>query len=318
MGKGIIIGVIIGVLFIVCIVIGVIVLNQKGVFDDQPKVNITQIELFISAEDTDTRESVNANFIINYLGNDTIISKGEIKKDSFTPILVDSDKVVQVNCWNEDHYLVRATRTFSYEEINSKKARLTCSMVRIGKLEVKANNELKTGTSEITYNIKSIDGWTYRTSGCFRWSPGIIYATIKNNIITCENSFWLNWSSYDSEKKEYIYLPKDMYRCNEELQKCESVSGNRCKLIDLEIPSRFKNKVDGCFSLGKTLSPGEDYNFTIEVKTLDFLNSLDFLDITFFDNDRRYSEIENRFLWVSEQNGQNIGNEDKLFGIEYR
>jgi hypothetical protein len=315
MSKAIILVSIIGILFVVAIVVGVLVMNQKGFFSE-PEKNVTQIELFINSEDIETRQTLDSNYILTY--NDSIISQGQLKADSFVPITLDADKLYTVSCWNDNHYLVKASKVFSQEDINQKKARFTCSMVKIGNLEVTTNNELKIGTNEIMYKVKSKDGWTYRLSGCFSWSAGIIDISMLSNTVTCENAVWLNWSSYNGTTKTYNYLPSGQFRCGDRIENCEKVESNRCRLAGMEIPKRFKDKADSCIYLGKTLAPNEEYNFTVQVKTLDILNQLDFLDLTMFDLDRRYSTTENNFVWVDEENGVDISQEDKIISLEYK
>jgi hypothetical protein len=321
MGKAIIIGSIIGCLFIVLIVITVIVLNQRGMLDGEQEKNVTQIQLFINGEDSITRKNLEANYILDYKQNDTtlVISKGTLKSDSFIPVILDADKIYHVNCWDNEHYLVKASKKFATEEIESKKSRFTCSMVKIGELQIEEKGNLVAGkTNELNFNIVSKDGWTYKLAGCISWSAGIIDVYNQNNVITCDSGIWLNWSNYDAKTMKYTFLEEGSYRCGEDrIEKCEAVLNNKCRIKQIETPNRLKLKSDNCFYTGKSLAPDETYNLTLEAKTLDYMNELDFVEVTFFDYDRRYSATGNIFEWVSEENGIDLAQKDKLARIEY-
>ena len=119
--------------------------------------------------------------------------------------------------------------------------------------------------------------------------------------------------------QEFIFYDDDYYRCGEEwLERCEFVDNRNCRVYEMEIPQRYKNKVDSCMNLGKNLN-NDSREVVLEVKTLNYMSSLDFVKFYIFDKDRRFSIQDGAWIWKSEFEGQNVGlPEDLEYTIEYK
>lgn len=79
---------------------------------------------------------------------------------------------------------------------------------------------------------------------------------------------------------------------------------------EIEIPLRFAGKKDYCINTNISLSKDQSLILIINLETLENMNYMDYLEITFFDYDRIY---DGEIKWVSEINGENIAGGD----IEY-
>ena len=318
--TGIIIGIIFGILMIGLIVTGLIIAYQKGYFVKNPQnEEEPTIKLYLIARDSSSQEPVDANYVIDYTENKNpvIISEGTLDKDSFTEIIVPNNKIIHAYCWNDNHYLVKASKQFSPIEIQSNISKFACDMVKISdSVKVTHTGDLSKENNIIKLNI-TVKDWFYKLSICFSWSPGIIDVSLPNQIITCNVGNWLNWSSYNPETKEYIYLENNYYKCGDDrFEQCEYIEENKCKLFSEEIPNRYREIADSCVYFGENLHD-ESYEVELNVRTLSNKNKLDFLEVILYDKDRRFDSLEQRWLWKSEINGEDISFPDFTYKIPY-
>jgi len=315
--TGAIISVIMGIIFLIVIMVIIIIAVQKGKTPDE--IEPTKLKLYLMAVDNETK--INANYSLDYTANGKpiVFSQGKLGQD-FTEIEnVFSDRIIHARVYSEDYYMIKASTQFTQQEVQSNVSKFVVDMIKIGDMEITHIGNLNDELNRITFNITSKDGWIYKLSAVFSWTPGIIDVYLDNQMITCEEGTWLNYSNYDSETKIYTYLENNYYKCGEDSQEqCEKVIGNKCKLLNSKIPYRFLGKYDSAIYTGKTLKPGETYQLTLNVKTQELKTVLDELKITFYDRDRRWNPTENMFTWESEIDGVNIGAEDVDYLVRYK
>lgn len=297
--------------------------NQTN-FDKSPKIS-----LFLKATDMDTHNQVPASYSI-VVDNETINSGHLIGKDPITnndiPTEIKdipADKTLKIYCWNEDHYVVKAVKSFSQIDIDNNKSTFSCDMPKIGKISVTSTGDLSNSLNLIKLNI-STDAWLYHLEICEAHSSGIITAYPENKLSICPVGNWVNYSSYNaSDKNPYVSLPDKQYRCSEEGSKdymianCNQVEGNRCEPISTVIPDRFKNKIDNCYTFSKNLF-NETYEVIFDVK-IENPNSLDNLQLVIIDFDRRPDPNSGEWTWFTEvQGNETIGAEDVTYTINYK
>jgi len=314
--AGIIIGAIFAIMIIGLVITVLILVAQKGFSKNSEEVEIPKLELFLKAIDVKTKESVDAEYFIDYNKN-VFVSKGQLEKDTWTrvPELVPEDELIHVRCWSDNHYLTNANKVFSQTEKDANKSKRTCEMMPVGEISVKCDGDLSNENNIISCNVTS-NGWYSKLSACFEWSAGIISVVPENTISKCEKGSWKNYTAYYPENNSYDYLPENYYICDGKIEKCEYVRGSNCKPYSMKIPESKKGKVDSCHYFGKSLND-ESYIVNLEVKTTPIKNNLDFIRIIFMDKDRRFDENEQMWVWMPEKNGINLGAEDTEVVIRY-
>lgn len=314
---GIIIAIILIILFLIAIVVLVFVLSGKGVF--KPKNNeVPTIPMFIMPRDKITLEPVESNYVIEYTNDKQeriVVSEGNFD-NSWNEVDVPRDYRLTVICWSDKYYLVKAYKDIVLSEINENKSIFTCDMDRIGNLTIIHSGSISGVDDEITLNISTEDAF-YKTAMCFSWTSGIIDVGLKNQYVICEDGSWKNWSKYDAKTMKFTYLPNNTYTCGEDwTETCVFAQGKKCKVENELIPIRFKDIADSCVYTGKSLRK-ESYELEIEVKSFEYKNSYDYIDIYFYDRDRRWDPTEQKWIWFSEINGKDIASPDVIHRIEY-
>ncbi|MBU0958205.1 MAG: hypothetical protein KKF56_05340 [Nanoarchaeota archaeon] len=321
--AGVIFVIIVIVIFIGLIITGIVIGNKKGWFNGDEPINPSLIKMYLMARDMNTKETQTANYVLDYNRNPAvIISQGELTKD-WNEVIVPNNQLYHLWCWNENHYVIKASKMFTLQELTSNISKHTCDMVKIGDISIVHYGDLSRKENLITFNITTKD-YFKKLSACFEWSAGIVSVHAKNQNVLCEKGNWVNWSFYNATDETYNYLPKDMWRCGEcedvyceQTEKCELVEGRYCKIKNIEVPNRYRGLVDSCYYFGKSLN-NETFTIELEVETLDNKNILDFIKIYFFDKDRRYNPVEGMWTYQSELNGENLGNpKDFEYRIDY-
>jgi len=302
------IGIIISVLVIIILIVGAFIFIYLTYDKQENKINSTEmIEMYVTAEDDKTRESINANYYLTY-GNGVFLMNGSLEVGAYKKIIVPKNKILHFHCWNDNYYLVIGHKQVTEKELALNRSVFTCSMYKMGLPKI--NGELIGDKAML--NLTSEGGWLYRLGVCFKWSAGILDVNLDDQTLVCENDTWKNYTKYYPENNTYDYLPPGQYKCENEIEKCEMVIGRRCKLAKMEIPHKYKNQVDYCTYLGKSLSPDESTEIELNIATLGTVNSLDYVKVIFIDHDRRYNAIENRFTWTPDFN-----DDDSLFIINF-
>lgn len=318
LSKGIIIGIIVGIVIISVIVTLIIILNQKGLFNKNEKEEIKTIPMFIMARDSNF-EPAEANYVLEYKnknGERVVISEG-ISGKTLREIKAPLNYTLSFYCWNNDYYTIKGMRVpINQLEIKENKSTFTCDMSnKMGIPSVSHIGDLNKSVNEIKLNISNSNNF-YRTGLCFAWTNGIIDVSLKDQFIKCDKGNWTSFASYDKSSKTWIN--NDSYFCedNSSLEKCEFTEGNKCKLKEENIPSRFKGKVDSCVDTGKSFF-NSSISLDLEVRTADNKNSLDGLTIYIYDYDRRFIKEDNKWEWVSELDGKDIAVPDVSYQINY-
>jgi len=324
-------GIWIGAIFLILIVIGVIVVLiiafQKGnIFPQEVESKINPMKLYLQAFDENLEDSNNPVFLdANYeiYSNKTFISKGNLSKDSLTEIEVPRG-IVEIYSYNKDYYLVKGYKMFSPSELMKNSSRMNIPLKKVGNLEISHTGNLQYIENLIRFNITSIDNW-HKLSVAISWSPGIIDVYQKGGeTIFCNKGIWKNYTAYDVNTKTYTWTPLTYYVCGqcqntvcEISERCSKVEGNKCTPFSTLTPNRFIGKVDKVIYFGKNLKDKESYITEFYVKTLENKNALDFVEFTFYDQDKRFDQVENLWRYMSEQNGINLGAEDLVYKINY-
>lgn len=310
--------VIIGLVLIVSVIVLVVVLNDKGFFQKKPKNQLETIPLFVTARTEGTNNDVKANYILEYTNekNERIILSQGVLDDSWNELKAPRNFIYTLICWSNDHYLVKAHKENTNNELSANKSVFHCDMEKIGNLTVEHSGGIYGVKDIIPVNISSKDNF-YKTSLCFSWTSGILDVSLKDQFVICDSGSWKNWSSYDPEKRKFTYLPNGTYLCGEEWEEeCLFAEGNKCKKSNEQIPKRFENLADNCVYTGKTIR-NETYELLLEVRSFEYKNSFDYIKLLIYDKDRRWDESEQRWLWYSEINGENLGSEDINYTIYY-
>lgn len=293
--------VIIAIIIIILLMSGAFILIYFAYNEDEPEKTIPMIKMYVNAEDSETQENLQANFYLTF-GNDTFLEEGILNKGAFRELLVPRDHIMHFHCWNDNYYLVKGHKQITQRELEYNSSVFTCSMYKIGNLEVKETLH----NNKISLNVTSTGGWYYRMSLCLKWTAGILDVSMDQQTITCENDTWKNFTEYYAENNTYIYLPEGQYSCSGEIQNCDLVIGQRCKLSKMPTPERYQNKVDYCTYTGKTLSRDQSISMELNILPLQTINELDYVKIIFIDHDRRYNQQENRYTWFNDFNDDDI------------
>jgi len=317
---GVWIGVILGIIFIGVIITVLIIAYQKGWFEKQQPEEQTYIKFFMRAEDENTKEFIDVNYVLDYNQNPPIIiSKGKLSKEQWTEIEVPIE-LVHLHCWSEEYYYGRTNHIFSTQEIITNISKSMCHLRKIGNISITHTGDLNRQNNLINLQITS-EGFISKPAMCIEWSPGIIYAIKSNNLITCDKGNWLNYSFYNETSKQYTLLDEDYYRCGncqgiycDWAEQCEYVKDNQCRIKEMEIPFRFKGKADSCVKLSSDIN-NKTINVEITVKTMENLNQLDYVRFYIFDRDKVFDSTQNLWVLRSEWDEVNLG---LPYDIEYQ
>jgi len=319
--TGIIIAGIFLFLIIVAVIVVLIIAVQKGkIFKPQVEIKEFPIKLYLQAKDEKSEELINVNYEV--YSNKTFIGKGNLSKDSLTEIQVPR-QITEIYCYSEDYYLVKAHKLFSVQELMSNSSRMTIPLKKIGSLEITHTGNLNYQENLIRFNITAKDNW-HKLSTAISWSPGIIEVYQKGGeTIFCDKGIWKNYTAYNVNTKTYTWTPQTYYVCGqcqgttcERTERCEFTNGTRCTPFSTLTPNRFIGKVDRSIYFGKNLRD-ESYLAEFYVKTLDNKNALDYVEFTFYDQDRRFDPSENMWRYMSEKDGINLGAEDIKYVITF-
>ena len=315
--AGIWIGIICFILFIVVIITLLIVASQS----DPNKIETTQppIKLYLKGVNyLNESETVDANYRIE--ADNMVVKEGILSKDSLTEIEVPR-KQLRLICWADGYYLGRTYKIFSAEELRLNVSKAICNMKKIGEISIKHTGEIREGESLIRLNI-SAEGIYGKLKICNRWSAGIISALPINSELICDKGVWLNWSKRDPVTKELTMLPETYFRCGEcnypycdWTARCSSVNGANCKEYTTKIPNRYIGRVDNCYYPGRSLN--DDWIVIDYLVKASNLNPLDEIGFYIMDSDRRHDQTENILMYMTEQNGENLGAEDTSYKVSY-
>lgn len=317
-----------GIIILIAVIIGLMILTIVGVFifigGKDGKIisgnkNVTSgypiITIYLGTMDSKTREiSPSQYYILDDKNN--LLAQGT-STNSYISINVNVNRSIIVYCYNQDHYLSIVYKNLTDYELSKNETKIECKMDRIGKLKINdIQGDIQNIDNVIILNLSSEGGIYKRLSICFSKTAGIISVKMDNNYLSCPDNVWINYSSYDSEKKKYAWLPKGEFMCGSRLEKCNQVIGNSCQTPFITIPSRFTRDFDSCKYFGYDLDQKSSQSIVINVKTSSVKNNLDALNIVFFDEDLRY--INNSLMFVSDNDGHDIGSIDQSLKIKFK
>lgn len=302
------------------LVTGIIVVAQKG--GKQSQIDPSNaLSLYMATEDYKSNEIIDANYIMNERKEETQVrfSGGTLQEGSWTEIKdVPKESIFDIYSWNDDYYSQHIIKKFTQIEKLNNASKVILDMKKIGGLDIKQIGKLGLGTNRIRLNITAKEGSYNKIGAVLSWSPGILDVNLEQEQIFCNNGFWLNYSSFDPLTGEHIYLPENIYKCGEYYESCKSVLGVNCNTFNPKMPTRFVGIVDKTIYLGHELKDGETLSFVLVIRTLDTANVLDYVRITFFDNDMRWDEYTQSWKAFSEYNGKDIAGKDYTHEINYK
>jgi len=318
--AGLIIGGIVVFIFIALLVVGLIIIVQKGdLFDNPDEVMETPMKLYLKTIDDVTKEEVDSNYSV--YTNNVLISEGFMS--SLTEIETPRTPI-EVYCWNDNHYLRKGIKIYEKKELIANQSQFNCPMRRIGDLSITHTGNLINRENVIKFNITVKDDWWQKLSIAIAWSPGIINVYQRGGEeIMCDRGEWKNYTDFNASSNLYTWTPKHYYVCGtcqngecEKSEKCISVEKNKCEPFSTLVPNRFLGKVDKVQYFAKNLH-NESYEVTFHIKTLENKNSLDFVEFIFYDKEKRFDPQENLWRYMSEKDGINLGGEDFRYRIDY-
>lgn len=306
-----IIGIIV-ILIIAVIVTAILVITKttrpnSGMSETDP----SSMNLFLGSE--------NDEFEYVLFQNQSFIDKGETESGAFLPLAIPSQEIVDVFCWNNENYIQKTSKAFDKVEKEQNKSKIVCGAEKIGTLNIQVEkSDINIQEGNIFFNITAKDGSFNRLGICLAWSVGFIDVSVREKTLVCEEGLWKNYSSYNPDTKLIKPLPEGVFLCGQTgFEKCELAESDQCKLEEIEIPSRFRGKVDECFYLGKSLKQGESERIIVDFKSMEFKNQLDFIEVIFFDGDIRYNSAQDVWLPISEESGKDIASKDIKYRLKY-
>jgi hypothetical protein len=304
--------ILVGVIIIAGIIVAIIISNQDKT--TVPIITNQSLNLYIRALEPNTKISISGNYIVNDFYTNYVLSRGELIRDSFTLIEGITTNKTEIYCASDNHYSNLSTEEFTQEEKNNNLSKQECTLNKIGKLKIESSPNLVEGDNTITLNVSAI-GLINRPSFCMSWSPNIVLINNLDSGLICNNAIWLNYTSYNQEKKEFHWLPKDIYRCGDWMEECESVEGTICHQVLLDVPARYKDKVSKCYRIAEQIN-NENKIVRLQVKA-ENINSADAIQIYLFDEDLWYNENTGKYEYISELNNKNLGTkEDIIYEIK--
>ena len=312
-------GVIFGIIFVIiviCVIIaGIIFLTQRGYLEPKDDESGKTMRLLIRTGDVDTDKSVSANYVL-YDPNQTIVSQGVLDKDETREIKIRPEPHLMV-CWSEDYYLVKGYKQFHPVELEANVSSFSCDMEKIEKdVKISHTGEISGELSQINLNITAQEK-LQRVGIAIAYTSGFQEVYAQEQLIECESGTWKNYTSFNETTQEYDYLEEGRFACgDDEIEECNAVVGNKCKTEDEKVPLRLKNTHDVAFYTGRSIE-GESLVIPIMVRKSEFANTFDEIEIIVYDYDRRWNSEEQRYLWYSEYEGNDIGARDKKYIISY-
>lgn len=305
--KGNIAFVFLGIFIILgLIVIGfaiALIFTNNNLLNKDPNTNLGNMELFLKSKSGD--DFIAANYILNNEVNG-IASQGKIESNAYFPINVLSNQSYNFRCWADNYYIGSQEVKFTPNELNLNKSKRDCNMEKVGKIKILGHKgDLSKENNKITINLTAEEGNIKSLGVCLSWTVGIINAKSKKTKASCGEGDWKNTT----------FSNPDYYDCGLQTERCSSVLGNSCELVEIEIPKRFSQVHDECSLTGIYLLEGESQTLSIDVSTFEIKNSLDFLSLTFFDNDLRFTGSE--WIQIHEINGDDIGADTVGYTIEF-
>jgi hypothetical protein len=300
------------ILLIAVIVAIIFIANQKNTSQTSEETQIRLIDVFIKSKDN-FNSYFNGNYYILQEGS-AITYSGTTNSDSFSEISLPEHANYQIYCSGDKYYTERTRKSFTSRDLEFNKTSIECTGSRMGELKIETiSGNIQSEDSIISLNLTCFGGECRRLNVCFSWTVGIKNAKPIESRLICDEGSWKNFTSCDDTSCSY--LPQNQFLCGEYTQKCSSVKDNFCE-PELSIPSRFKSKMDECYPLGITLKNDQSYQLDFNVKTLSIKNSLDELNLIFYDSDRHF--IGNKTEWITELNGKDYGNKDFEYKIKYQ
>lgn len=320
-GSAIVWGIVVTALVIGLIITVLIIVSQKGYLTKkQTPLALSSINLYLKGEDIYSKEPSNGKYIVAYKLNNTFneLAKGNLDTGSLIEVKNIPDTPLYLYGYGSDYYMTQTKKVFTDRERQENISKVSIPLTKIGHLEVKHTGNLYQENNFIKFNITAKDGWVYRTAIAIRWTAGIISISPQEDRILCTAGVWENYTSYDESTNSHEWLPLNNYRCGEKIvEQCEAIEEMvYCKPLIPNIPQRLANKVDEVVYIGKSLAPDESYEFTLNIKTLQYKNELDYVELTFFDHDARF-DVSQGIVWVNEEGGVDIAAEDVIHRVYY-
>lgn len=317
---GVIIIIIAIILGLALIIVGTIIISQKGSGSKNVDPN-TLLSVYLKAKDSETKESINANYFI-FIKKDeelTRFLKGNLDKDSWTEIEeVPKDNVLDIYVWNDEYYMENEFKNFTQLEKLNNASKIELELEKMGGLEITKTGVLSGTLSTISINLTAIDGSYKKIGFVVSWTPGILDVNLAKQGIQCNKGLWINYSGYDIMTQKYTYLPEHTYKCGDYEEMCDSIVGINCYAMEKPMPLRFQGIVDKFFYLGQELKDGETYTFAINVKALDNANVLDDVTLTFFDYEKIWNEALQEWVIVPDFQNEDVGAGDYQYQINYQ
>ncbi|MDP1729206.1 MAG: hypothetical protein Q8L27_03330 [archaeon] len=291
------------IIFIVIIVATIVIIILVGSSETKTElIKPATLSIFLTSSDSKSKSQVPANFMI--FENGTLVSQGTTILDTPIEVIIPLNKSADIYCFNDEYYTNSIHKDFTNYDFSFNASRIDCQMDKIGKLKIETTGDLSQLENHITLGLTSTGGIIRKLNACISWSIGMISIDDSKNFLSCPYG---NWTKANES---------NTFLCNSEKQKCSYTDGRFCMPYDLEIPYRIKNQVDKCSSYGWTLNENEKQNFLLDVDTFELKNSLDYVQITFFGEDKRY--INNEWRYIYEYQGNPIGLNDTIWRIDYK
>jgi len=165
----IVICIVIFVVIIIGVILLVIVLNQEKNKNSE-KIQISNITLFLKANDKNEQVSIDANYRIISGGN---VLSGNLVKDAYNFVGNVSDNIL-ILCSAEKYYSEFINKTFQDSEKQYNISKIDCNLNPIGTIEIYNTGSLQVdGTSDIDMTIKS-QGLYKEIQMCMAWTSGIL------------------------------------------------------------------------------------------------------------------------------------------------
>lgn len=294
----IITAIIVIILIVLIIILAVIVGNSKSKDDNQMK---NTLKFYLNAKDYDTKEQLIGEYLVRDMkGN--ILSNGDLEKDSLIEInSIPYDEQIEIDCWNENHYMSIEYKNFTRVEIQNNASKFTCYPKEAGNIKLEQIGNIGDG---IIINI-STDKHFNKVSALFSWTVGISEVVYQNKRKDCDTN-WTNLYYYNSTEEINQTLPEGYYSCNGNIDKCKEIDGFSC-ILEGEIPLRYLNRVDSAVYTGITIDNGY-YELPIKVRKNELFSEKDFINVTIYDQDLRF--IGNELVYISQINGKDIESPD--------
>jgi hypothetical protein len=306
------VGIVFAGIFFIFVIIGIVVtfiiVNKDSDFFNKPTEKNAKIKLYLKTTDSQTKEDLDASYILK----SDEIKQGDLIKGFNEINLINDFKGFEIYCKADNYYSRLYSKNFTTQESQNNISQFDCELNRIGNINIIHKGNLNNELNKIRLNL-STNNHISRLGVCFSWTSAIINVHLKEIGITCPSGLWTNISKYEGEKP--IHYENNKFKCGlDYFETCEKIKGNICTPMEIDMPYRFVGQYDSCYYLGKSLIPGEIYELPLEVQTLEYKNNLDYLKITFFDNDLVH---EGDFIYKDNLNGEDIGAEDTTYVIEY-